>query len=157
ESLDLPSIYVLGNWISILLAIGFIGVYAWQITEESRQLADAFAATELVLAREQHLSQLDGLAAAAAHALGTPLSIISLVSRELEHAIDPQSPHAEDVKLLREQAQRCRDILAKITALSADGEPFDRVALPAIIEEVVAPHRNFGVAIDVIMPNDPGQ
>jgi Flp pilus assembly protein TadG len=45
---------MIGVWLSILLAIGFIGVYAWQITEESRQLADALAATELVLAREQH-------------------------------------------------------------------------------------------------------
>ena len=61
DPLQLPPIYMMGVWLSILLAIGFIGVYAWQITEESRQLADALAATELVLAREQHLSQLDGL------------------------------------------------------------------------------------------------
>ena len=61
DPLELPWIYLLGVWLSILLAIGFIGVYAWQITEESRQIAEALAATELVLAREQHLSQLDGL------------------------------------------------------------------------------------------------
>ena len=79
DPLELPWIYLLGVWLSILLAIGFIGVYAWQITEESRQIAEALAATELVLAREQHLSQLDGLAAAAAHELGTPLSTISVV------------------------------------------------------------------------------
>ena len=115
--LELPAIYVLGVWLSILLAIGFIGVYAWQITEEARQLADALAATELVLAREQHLSQLDGLAAAAAHELGTPLSTISVIAKELERAIEPDSEHADDVRLLREQAQRCRDILAKLTEL----------------------------------------
>jgi len=65
DPLQLPPLYMIGVWLSILLAIGFIGVYTWQITEESRQLADALAATELVLTREQHLSQLDGLAAAA--------------------------------------------------------------------------------------------
>ena len=86
DPLELPSIYMLGVWLSILLAIGYISIYAWQITEEARQLADALVATELVLAREQHLSQLDGLAAAAAHELGTPLSTISLVSKELELA-----------------------------------------------------------------------
>src|SRR5262249_59272375 len=59
--LELPATYVMGVWLSLLLAIAFIGLHAWQITEESRQLADALAATELVLAREQHLSQLDGL------------------------------------------------------------------------------------------------
>ena len=117
DPLELPWIYLLGVWLSILLAIGFIGVYAWQVTEESRQLADALAATELVLAREQHLSQLDGLAAAAAHELGTPLSTISVIAKELERAIEPDSPHADDIELLREQAQRCRDILAKLTEL----------------------------------------
>jgi two-component system sensor histidine kinase RegB len=152
--MELPWIYVLGVWLSILLAIGFIGVYAWQLTEEGRQLAEALAATELVLAREQHLSQLDGLAAAAAHELGTPLSTISVIAKELERALEPNSPHTDDVRLLREQSQRCRDILAKLSELSS-GEPFDLLPLSALIEEVVAPHRNFGVAIDVALPHEP--
>ena len=156
DPLQLPPIYMIGVWLSILLAIGFIGVYAWQITEEARQLADALAATELVLAREQHLSQLDGLAAAAAHELGTPLSTISVIAKELENAIAADAPHGDDVRLLREQATRCRDILAKLTELSASGEPFDRMPLTALIEEVVAPHRNFGVAIDVTVAPDRG-
>ncbi len=155
DPLELPWIYLLGVWFSILLAIGFIGVYAWQITEEARQIAEALAATELVLAREQHLSQLDGLAAAAAHELGTPLSTISVVIKELELALEANSPHLDDVRLLREQAQRCRDILSKLTELPA-GEPFDRIPLPALIEEVVAPHRNFGIAIDIALQHKSG-
>jgi two-component system sensor histidine kinase RegB len=153
DPLRLPPIYMMGVWLSILLAIGFIGVYAWQITEEARQLADALAATELVLAREQHLSQLDGLAAAAAHELGTPLSTIAVIAKELENAIRADSPQGEDVRLLREQATRCRDILAKLTELSS-GEPFDRMPLSALLEEVVAPHRNFGVAIEVALSGE---
>ncbi len=150
QPLDLPPIYTMGVWLSLLLAIGFIGAYAWQLTEEARQLADALAATELVLAREQHLSQLDGLAAAAAHELGTPLATITVIAKEIEREIKPDAPHAEDVRLLREQVQRCRGILAKLTQLSASTEPIDRVPLSALIEEVVAPHRNFGVAIKVV-------
>ncbi len=157
DPLRLPPIYMMGVWLSILLAIGFIGVYAWQITEESRQLSDALAATELVLAREQHLSQLDGLAAAAAHELGTPLSTIAVIAKELENAIAAEAPHGEDVRLLREQATRCRDILAKLTELSASGgEPYDRMSLSALLEEVVAPHRHFGVAIEVSMGSGSG-
>jgi two-component system, sensor histidine kinase RegB len=155
QPLDLPPIYTMGVWLSLLLAIGFIGAYAWQLTEEARQLADALAATELVLAREQHLSQLDGLAAAAAHELGTPLSTITVIATEIEREMAPDSPHAEDVKLLREQAQRCRGILGKLTQLSASDEPFDRTPLSVLIEETVAPHRNFGVAIKVtLVPQD---
>jgi len=155
EPLDLPPLYVTGIWLSILLGIGFIGVYAWLVAEEARLLADAFTATELVLAREQHLSQLDGLAAAAAHELATPLSTIAVVAKELERALGPDSPHADDVHLLREQTQRCREILAKLAELSADtGQPFDRMKLSALIEEVIAPHRNFGVEIEVVLPPD---
>jgi len=59
------------------------------------------------------------------------------------------------VHLLREQTQRCREILAKLAELSADtGQPFDRMKLSALIEEVIAPHRNFGVEIEVVLPPD---
>jgi two-component system sensor histidine kinase RegB len=165
EPLILPPIYLAGVWFSIVLAIGVTSLYSFQVTEEARKLSDALAATELVLAREQHLTQLDGLAAAAAHELGTPLSTIVLVSRELERTLaDNVRDHTQDdgqvngqvnaqvagdIKTLREQAQRCRDILSKITQLSSTGAPFDRMKLSTLIEEAVAPHRDFGVAIKV--------
>jgi len=148
DPLVLPPIYLLGVWISIVVAIGVTSLYAFQVTEEARKLSDALAATELVLTREQHLTQLDGLAAAAAHELGTPLSTIFLIARELEKS-EHDNPLAGDIRTLREQAQRCRDILSKITQLSPGGAPFDRMKLSTLIEEVVAPHRDFGVAIKV--------
>lgn len=152
DPLELPQAYMVGVWLSLLLCIGYMSIYAWQIIEESRQLAEALAATEIVLTREQHLVQLDGLAAAAAHELGTPLSTIALVSRELEKELGPHSPHADDVKLLREQVQRCGDILGKLNQLPGPGEPFERMKLSSLIEEVVAPHRNFGVEIAIATP-----
>jgi two-component system, sensor histidine kinase RegB len=149
DPLILPPIYLFGVWLSIVVAIGVTSLYAFQVAEEARKLSDALAATELVLAREQHLTQLDGLAAAAAHELGTPLSTIFLISRELEQSLTEKPELSADVKTLREQAQRCRDILAKITQLSSSGAPFDRMRLSALIEETVAPHRDFDVAIKV--------
>lgn len=148
DPLVLPPIYLLGVWLSIALAIGVTSLYSFQVSEEARKLADALAATELVLTREQHLTQLDGLAAAAAHELGTPLATIFLISRELEKTVKDASISA-DLKTLREQTQRCRDILSKITQLSSTGAPFDRMKLSELIEEVVAPHRDFGVDIKV--------
>jgi len=148
DPLVLPPIYLVGVWLSIVLAIGVTSLYSFQVTEEARKLTDALAATELVLTREQHLTQLDGLAAAAAHELGTPLATIFLISRELEKTVKDAS-FAADLKTLREQTQRCRDILSKITQLSSTGAPFDRMKLSELIEEVVAPHRDFGIAIKV--------
>ncbi len=154
EPLVIPRLYTIGVWLSLMLTIGYISIYAAQITQESRQLSEALAATELVLAREHYLTQLDGLAAAAAHELGTPLSTILVVARELERDIEPDSRFAEDIRLLREQAQRCRVILGKLTELPAPGEPFERMKLSALIEEVVAPHRGAGVAIEVEVARD---
>ncbi|MDF0520617.1 ActS/PrrB/RegB family redox-sensitive histidine kinase [Bradyrhizobium yuanmingense] len=148
DPLVLPPVYLVGVWLSIALAIGVTSLYSFQVTEEARKLADALAATELVLTREQHLTQLDGLAAAAAHELGTPLATIFLISRELEKTVKEPSI-AADLKTLREQTQRCRDILSKITQLSPTGAPFDHMKLSELIEEVVAPHRDFGVEIKV--------
>src|SRR5215212_10219117 len=124
DALVLPPIYLFGVWLSIVLAIGVTSLYAFQVTEEARKLSDALAATELVLAREQHLTQLDGLAAAAAHELGTPLSTIFLIAKELDHAMPKEGPVAEDLKLLREQVDRCRGILQKLTSLDQDRPGF---------------------------------
>jgi two-component system sensor histidine kinase RegB len=150
SSLELPLIYVLGIWIAIVLGISFTAVYAWRVAAEARDLATALAATELVLAREQHLSQLDGLAAAAAHELGTPLATIALVVKEMAGLAPKEGPIAEDLVILREQVERCRGILGKITSLETEaGGPLEELTLSHLIEDVAGPQRPFGVPIDV--------
>jgi two-component system, sensor histidine kinase RegB len=148
EALRLPTLYIAGVWLSLLLGLTFIGVYAWRVAEEGRQLGNALAATELVLAREQHLSQLDGLAAAAAHELGTPLATITLVVKELDRATAKNHPYKDDIELLKDQVARCRQILAKITTLGTEpAGPLKAVRLKQLIEEISAPQRPFGVKI----------
>jgi two-component system, sensor histidine kinase RegB len=151
EQLNMPFLYVTGIWTAILLGTAFTGVYAWRVAEEARLLAQALAATELVLAREQHLSQLDGLAAAAAHELGTPLATIALVAKELDLQAPKDPAMADDIKLLREQVDRCRGILAKLTSLGEDQTGIlDTMKLSHLIEEIVAPQRSFDVTIEVL-------
>ncbi len=153
----LPPIYLAGIWVAILSTLVFSSTYAFRVAEEARQLAEALAAAELVLQREQHLNALDGLAAAAAHELGTPLGTIAVVARELEREISPDSPLAEDIALIRSQSDRCRDILLKLTTLTNDFDSyFARLPLSSLIEEVVSPFRGLGVEIVVreVFPND---
>ena len=150
EQLSLPLIYVSGIWTSIVLGAGFIAVYASRVAGEARQLSDALAATELVLAREQHLTQLDGLAAAAAHELGTPLSTITLAIKELTRATPDSAPHAEDIHLIAQEVERCRAILSKLTSLGASGDGMlDTMSLAQLVEEVVDPQRNYGSPVIV--------
>lgn len=116
-------------------------------------LSDALAATELVLAREQHLTQLDGLAAAAAHELGTPLATITLVVKEMLRHGAQEGPFGDDVRLVAQEVQRCRTILSKIASLGdQDGGMFDEMSLMHLVEEVVSPHRDFGV--DLLIATD---
>ncbi len=146
--LAMPFIYVAGAWVALSSSIAFTGIYAFRVAEEALLLANALSATELVLQREQHLSALDGLAAAAAHELGTPLATIALVAREMERALGSDHAHADDVKLLRSQSERCRDILKQLTSMSTESEAhLARLPLTSLIEEVTAPHRDFGIAI----------
>jgi two-component system sensor histidine kinase RegB len=153
SAITFPLLYRASEWIAMFVQVAFIGLYTWKIADENRQIADALAATELVLEREQHLSALDGLAAAAAHELGTPLATIALVSREIERAMPADAAYADDIHLLRQQTERCRAILARLTSLGSGDAPFDRMPLSQLIDEVVAPHRPFGTEIAVSLPD----
>ena len=150
EPLVLPFLYLVGIWMALVLGAGFIAVYASRVSEEARQLSDALAATELVLAREQHLTQLDGLAAAAAHELGTPLATITLVVKEFGNTVAPDHPLREDISLLAQEVGRCRTILSKIASLGNEGaEMLDELTLGHLVEEVVGPQRDFGVNVRI--------
>lgn len=155
ESLRIQPVLQVAVWCSIASMMLFAAFYAYRVSHEATLLSDALAATELVLEREKHLSQLDGLAAAAAHELGTPLATISVVAKEMERELIDDERFREDVQLLRSQSERCRDILRRLTSLSADSEEhMRRLPLSSMIEEVLAPHRQFGIRIDVVERND---
>ena len=150
QTLELPQLYVGGMWAAILCGVVFSAIYARRIAEEARQMSTALTATELILAREQRLSALDGLAAAAAHELGTPLATIALVAKELKRELPAEGPHAEDVDLLISQAARCREILSRLANRDAQAdEMFARVKLTVMIEDIVAPLRGAGIKIQV--------
>jgi len=147
---ELPMIYKIGMLAAVCASTTFLALYAWRLTKESRQMSAALAATDLVLAREQKLHALDGLAAAAAHELGTPLSTIAVVTKELEREIGSDNPLHEDILLLKNQALRCREILQKLTRHPSEQDPLHaRVSVRAMLEEAAAPYRSGAVAISI--------
>ena len=136
EPLVFPPQIVLGLWTALVLATVFIGSYAWSVAQEARRLRDAVAATQLALAREQRVSAVGALAAAAAHELGSPLATIAVVARELVHDLPAGSSHAEDAQLLLSQSERCREILAQLSRHpDEDGaSPYTRLPISALVE-----------------------
>jgi two-component system, sensor histidine kinase RegB len=151
EGLQFPLLYRMGVWAALTLSAAFVGLYAARVSDEARQLAGALAATELVLERAQHLTQLDGLAAAAAHELGTPLATITLTISEMQKAAAPAAPGMEDdLALLAQEARRCREILRKLNSLGTDeADVLNVLAIDTLIEEVVEPLRDQEVELIV--------
>ena len=145
--------YIFGIWSALALSMVFITVYAFRIAAESRRMSDALTETQMALAREQRLSAVGGLAAAAAHELGTPLGTIALVAKELSRELPEGSPLAGDVDLLITQSDRCRDILRELSQRPEGGDygdsPFNRMPLSALAEASAAPHRKDGVELSV--------
>jgi two-component system sensor histidine kinase RegB len=155
--LSLPPAYITGMWAAITIGVVFSGIYARRIAEEARQMAAALNAAELVLAREQRLSALDGLAAAAAHELGTPLATIALVAKELQRELHATGAQAEDIELLLSQTARCREILARLANRDPQADDmYDRVKLSVMLEDLLAPIRGPDVNIDVRIIGDDG-
>lgn len=140
-------VYITGIWAALLLGVAFISVYINRVASDARLLADALGATELALSRQQKLHALDGLAAAAAHELGTPLSTIALAAKEMR-AEQPPGAIADDLDLILDQIVRCRAILGKLRSLDGEADdPFAVVPLGELLAEVIQPYEVSGKSI----------
>ena len=150
--LETSQLFLWGFWAALAIGVGFLGLYARQVTAEMTAMSEALTATQLALDRAQRLSDLDGVVAAAAHELGTPLATIKLVSGEM---IEELGNHPElvelreDAELLRAQADRCRDILRAMGRAGRRDSYLDRAPFEAVLREAAEPHMDRGKAIEI--------
>ncbi|MFZ5963244.1 sensor histidine kinase RegB [Thalassococcus sp. BH17M4-6] len=154
--LRIPDIFIYGQWFAITIALIFISIYARRITAEMHSMSDALAATQMALARAQKLNDLGGVVAAAAHELGTPLATIKLTSSELIEDLDDHPDLQEDARLIREQADRCRDILRSMGRAGKDDLQMRQAPLVEVIREAAEPHEGRGKVILINEEPAPG-
>jgi len=142
-------LYVLGMWTALVCSTLFIAGYIWSVAEGARRMRDAYAATQLALEREQRISAVGSLAAAAAHQLGSPLATIAVIAKELVLELPKNSPFAEDAHLLLSQSERCRGILADLARSreGGEGEPFARLPFSALVEAAGLPFAKPGIRV----------
>jgi two-component system sensor histidine kinase RegB len=154
--IDFPLLYRFGMAVATLTGIAFTAGYAWQASTEAARMELALTVTQSVLAREQRLSALGGLAAAAAHELGTPLATISIVAKEMVRE-SPEGPLRDDAALLVSQAERCRDILQKLTQEPETGDlVHGRMGLQQFVDEIAEPHADDHVIVQALVSGKPG-
>ncbi|MCA2011827.1 sensor histidine kinase RegB [Pararhodobacter sp. CCB-MM2] len=156
DILVLPDLFRYGFWIALVIGIAFIGLYSRSVAAEKHRLTEALLATSMALAREQKLTDLGGVVAAAAHELGTPLATIKLVSAELIDALDDPDL-AEDARLIREQADRCRAILRSMGQAGKDDLHLRHAPLEAVVDEAASPHaaRGKSISFDALPAHHP--
>lgn len=159
--LAVPPLFEFGFWLSIVIGLVFLGVYSRRVSSEIRTMSDALLATQMALAREQKLTDLGGVVAAAAHELGTPLATIKLVSTEMIEELSAHPDLQDDARLIRQQADRCRDILRSMGRAGKDDLHLRKAPLSAVLAEAAEPHRNrgktlvFGIAEGPDLPRRP--
>ncbi|MDA7427642.1 ActS/PrrB/RegB family redox-sensitive histidine kinase [Primorskyibacter aestuariivivens] len=154
--LRIPNIFIFGKWLALVIAIVFLSAYSRRVTNEMHTMSDAVAATQMALAREQKLTDLTGVVAAAAHELGTPLATIKLTSSELAEELIDQPELYEDAQLIRDQADRCRDILRSMGRAGKADMQVRTTPLSELIREAAEPHENRGKDIHFDYTPGPG-
>lgn len=147
ESLQVPQMLADGFWVALVTSVGFLAVYSRRIMVEIFSMSQALAATQNALGREQRLTALGGVVAAAAHELGTPLATIKMVSTELADELEGQPDLLADVQLIREQVDRCRDILHEMGRTGKDDKLMQIAPISALVQEAMAPHLDRGKRI----------
>ncbi|WP_275392957.1 ActS/PrrB/RegB family redox-sensitive histidine kinase [Aliiroseovarius sp. Z3] len=154
----MPDLFVFGIWVAVVTSIGFVGLYTRRISSEMRSMSEALLATQMALSREQKLTDLGGVVAAAAHELGTPLATIKLAASELVDELDNQADLRDDAALIGQQADRCRDILQSMGRAGKDDMLMKSVPLVTLVEEAAEPHADRGKALEISVVsqlNDP--
>jgi len=145
--LAMPDLFVIGFWIALIIGVVFLASYSRRITQETSSMSEALLATQMALNREQKLTDLGGIVAAAAHELGTPLATIKLVSTELAEELQDRDDLREDIDLIREQADRCRDILRDMGRTGKDDQHLRNAPIEAVIKEAAEPHEDRGKTV----------
>ena len=144
---DFPDLYLLGGSVAISLSLIFICLYIWRISSESRATARAYQIAQLALARQQELSSLGALSAAAAHELGSPLSTLAVISNDLNKILKKNDEiHikdiSDDIVLLHDEIQKCQDILRNLGASSTHKtiRDFDALTLDVLVTALAEPY-----------------
>jgi len=112
---NFPDYYTSGIVVAIIVGLIFLSYFGIKFTGESKKRSSALDKLQEVMAKEYELESLDGLAAAAAHSLGTPLSTIKIITQELSKQFKNNKDVQKDIELLSSQVERCNQILKKLS------------------------------------------
>jgi two-component system, sensor histidine kinase RegB len=133
------ALHLRGMWVAFGVAAAFIVYFLLRVRRALAAREEELSASRSLASRQERLASLATLAAGAAHELATPLSTIAVVAKDLERemaaVVAPAA--ADDVRLMREEVERCRKILARMRVDAGDpaGERFANVSVREILDD----------------------
>ena len=131
-----PEYYVSAILSALVVVLIFLNYFGFRFGFEARKRGNALSKLESVLAKEQELDSIGHQAAAAAHSLGTPLSTITVIAKELKKEIT-SGTNVEDIDMLLAQAKKCGEILKKLSKREiVDDEYVSNVSLQDLLFEI---------------------
>ena len=110
-----PNYYLYAIPTAVIVGLVFLTYFGARFGSESRKRTEALNKLELILAKEHELESIGERAAAAAHSLGTPLSTIAVITKELQKEIGDNPKYSKDINLLLSETRRCSEILKNIS------------------------------------------
>ena len=156
NSLDFSIFQIFGIWFSLIVSMTFIGIYCFRIADESRKVEGALKETQLALSDEEKVSDIMSLTAAAVHELGTPLSTISVIIKEIANDLSEDEKNYEDILLIQSQIKRCSEILNRLRQgdISNDNNTFiNQLDFPRLIYEIVKDYELDQIELDIQIDN----
>ena len=156
NSLDFSIFQIFGIWFSLIVSMTFIGIYCFRIADESRKVEGALKETQLALSDEEKVSDIMSLTAAAVHELGTPLSTISVIIKEIANDLSEDEKNYEDILLIQSQIKRCSEILNRLRQgdISNDNNTFiNQLDFPRLIYEIVKDYELDTIELDIQIDN----
>lgn len=139
-------------WLGFVLGVGLVGYYVMKMGAALREREAALAEVRENALRDESLVALGALAVGAAHELGTPLSTMAVVLKELELGHAAQPDLVRDLRLLRDQVTRCKDTLSNMLSSTeqARAEGGYSVALDEYLADLVAQWRGMRPLAQVV-------
>ena len=156
DSLNFSIFQIFGIWLSLIVSLTFIGIYCFRIADESRKVEGALKETQLALSDEEKVSDIMSLTAAAVHELGTPLSTISVIIKEIANDLSKDEKNYDDILLIQSQIKRCSEILNRLRQgdISNDNSTFiNQLDFPRLINEIVKDYELDTIELDIKIDN----
>ena len=139
-------------WGALIITLIFMSAYCYRTASESRKAGEALRETQMALSNEEKVSALMSLTAAAVHELGTPLSTISVVSKELVGNVKKNDVNYDDLQLIQTQVKRCADILKRLrtTKFVRDSDEFlNEFTFTSLINEILEDYLNEKIEVSI--------